>query len=299
MHRPESIPEGEVGEVMEVRSLVNLPVEPQVISVGIVEDRRHLKYAEQRCVKHLFLRFSAALNPDRTEPLFPVSLRLGQDLIKILGPGFRLQVGTGVFDADVGNRQLERDGLRPVGGGKAQVNAGSISCGKGFVASDDVVLQGSEAGQRLAESGNAIHLNASIPSGERPKGSHRTLNLSRLRQHTNGSLAGAAATQGVHYIENQMGSPTLAERIAVDTDARGGGELREHTELGEPDGVVAGKGQLLTVGESRGLPRAQPRRLHGAAHRHHQEMPAISGASAVQPGVAEPEYLIVSIVIAR
>ena len=110
-------------------------------------------------------------------------MRLGHDLVEVLVLGFRLQVVPGVFDAYVGNRQFEGDDLRPVGGRKAQVHADSVALGGGLAAGDGVILPGGKAGERLAEPGHKIHLDAAIPRGKGPKRSHRTLDLFRLRQH--------------------------------------------------------------------------------------------------------------------
>ena len=102
MHGPEGVPEGEVGEVMEAGSLVNLSVEAEVIPVGIVEDGGHLEDPEERRVEDFFLLFGAPLNPDQGQFVFPSPLRLSQNPVKVPVPGFGLQVGPGVFDAYYG-----------------------------------------------------------------------------------------------------------------------------------------------------------------------------------------------------
>ena len=104
MRGADGIPKGEVGEIAEARGLMYLAVKPQVISIHIVKERRHLECPEERRVEHRLPLIRAPLDSDRTEPLFPGSLRLGHDLVEILVPGFRLQVVPGVFKAHVGDR---------------------------------------------------------------------------------------------------------------------------------------------------------------------------------------------------
>ena len=189
--------------------------------------------------------------------------------------------------------------MRPVGRRKPQVNTDAVALGSGLVAGEDIPLPGGETGQGLAETSHEIHLDAAIPPGERPKCFHRSLDLIRRRQHPQRAFAAPTTAQRVHHIENQVRRLSLAEGIAMDTNAGGSGEFGEHAELRQPNSVVAGRRQLLAVGEGRGLPLAQQLRLHGVERRHHQEMPSLRGTGAVQPGVAEAKQLIVSVVVAR
>ena len=65
MRGAEGVPERDVGEILEAGGLVDLAVKPQVIAIGIVEERRHLKCAEERRVENRLLVIGASLNPDR------------------------------------------------------------------------------------------------------------------------------------------------------------------------------------------------------------------------------------------
>ena len=74
-------------------------------------------------------------------------------------------------------------------------------------------------------------------------------------------------------------------------------EFDEHSEPGQLNRVVTRGGHLLAVREGPGMPVSERVRVNGFEGRHHQEMPAVRCAGAIQSGVAEPEYLIVTVVV--
>src|SRR5258705_3643631 len=157
MNRPKGIPEGKIREVLEVRGLVNLSVKSQVLAIGVVEDGGHLEDTVKRGVKNGLLFFGSALKLDQGKPVLPGLLRPGQNIIEILRPGFRLEIGSRVFDADVGNRQFESDNPRLVPGPKTQINADSITLHRRLVGGKLIALPGGESCERLVEAGDTVH----------------------------------------------------------------------------------------------------------------------------------------------
>src|SRR6185369_4053258 len=122
MDGSKGVPDGKVGEVLEVRGLVNFPVEAKVVAIGVVEERGHLENAVKSGVENGPLLLRAALDFDQGEFFFPSLLCLRPNLVEIFGAGLGFQIGPGVFDAYVGNSQLESDGLGLIGPWKLDIN---------------------------------------------------------------------------------------------------------------------------------------------------------------------------------
>ena len=112
------------------------------------------------------------LNLDQRQLVLPSLLRFGQNSLEILGARFRFQVGPGVFDADIGNRQLERDDLRLV---RRLRSSGQRRHGRPQRCSGwgkPFALPGAEGGKGWSEPGGKIHLDAAISPGKSPERPH-------------------------------------------------------------------------------------------------------------------------------
>ena len=83
----------------------------------------------------------------------------------------------------------------------------------------------------------------------------------------------------------------------MDPDVRGGRELSQHSELGQLDGVVTGRGELVAVRKGCGLALPEHRQVHRLERRHHEEMAAVGRPGPIQPGVAEAEDLLVAVIV--
>ena len=110
-----------------------------------------------------------------------------------------------------------------------------------------------------------------------------------LRQHAVGRSVPADA---LCQVESQLSLGTLAERIAVHGATLRSGQFDEHVGVGKAQRVVAGMHALVVVSEESGA-------LVGVAHGQQSDVAEASDARSREVHVAESDYLVVAIVIAR
>ncbi len=302
------IPAAEVGVLGALARLdaMDLPVEPEVLAVGVAVDVRMQQRVIQRRVERGELVGRAAVDTDAAERTVPGGRGAAGDLVDVRARVLGAQVGARVGQADVGDAHAHVDRATP-GRVEAHVGARAVAgvrdalgavahAARGVVAVrvHGGILPGASRGERLVELGDEIQrvvavleivrqVAAEVAAGDRTSDSVRVVVDADMRV--------AAADFRIRSTDQQRrgaaGGPGEASRAG----ARGGAQFGLHAAV-ERDAVGAGARGLVVVRIGAGVDAVAIvrgwRARDLARDRHERDVAAgAAAAGARQMGQAE------------
>ena len=284
--------------VAEAVGPVRLRVEAAVAAVDVREERRRQERVVERGREDAPLLVGRALDRHCRERPAPRGLRLLPQTLEVGRGRLRLEVPQRSFGARRREAHAYDDRLA---GGRLVVGPGLEVSARDLAQPGLLLALDREPGrgERLREARGEVDVAVLRPAVDLTAADDRpVVEEADLRTED------AVAAVHVHEVEDHVRRVGLRERVAVDGDALGRGQLDADAAVGEPHGVVAGRRLLLGVREARAvaalglLARAG---LEGErADRGHQEdVEHVADAGAGEVRLAEAGDRGVAAVIAR
>ncbi len=311
----EGVPQAERAAEGEV-DLVDVVIGATVAAVDVAGDRRRKQGVVQRRVQ-VFLHIGRRIHLNAGQGLPPFHLGVGANGVERGGdrrplPAFAVEIGDGAGFIDIGNGDF--DDQRAVDMAEIELRhqraAIALSDVIGTTARaleamiDDVrlgVLEGM-AGQGRRETHGEEQLAVRRPAARLARAGDRAIGPQAHGRPQD--LARVVVDAGAQ-VDDQMRRLAGREGIAMDADARAGGQLGAHAAVGQSDRIITGLGGfgLVVIGRAiagmRHLGIARLGRYGVAGDRHDQDIAQVGMAGAGEMGVREAHDGRVFVAIAR
>ena len=181
------------------------------------------------------------------QPVFPLAHGFFQHPVEAGGADLGVEVGAGVWHADVGNGQLQLDDGPRAFRVESQFDPHVIAGDREPVTGKGISLPRANRGEGPAEPGDEINLEPAVTRREGAEGADGPFDFVDVGQHAHPALLALATPQHAGGVETNARLGVLGEGVAMHADAPRRRQLDLGPRLGQSDRVVSGKGDFVCV----------------------------------------------------